>query len=125
MHEILDHGDGTYTLTVNGAEVVRIGWHYGVRACWWKVHGPADLEMSLELMKGFAHLAVLLGAEKQVFKAPVPEAPELLKMERKHGSIKESTRSGGVSKTSVSESSGQGTQGRSRSRQSNRRNTRR
>jgi hypothetical protein len=112
MHEILDHGDGTYTLTVNGAEVVRIGWHHGVRACWWKVHGPADLEMSLELMKGFAHLAVLLGAEKQVFKAPVSEAPE-------------STRSGGVGKTSVSESSGQGTQGRSRSRQSNRRNTRR
>jgi len=74
-YEIEDHGAGCFTLSVNDSPVVKITDHHGVRACTWMVYGPADLPRSVALMKGFAHLVLLLGNEEQVLARP-PENPE-------------------------------------------------
>jgi hypothetical protein len=95
---IQDNKDGTYSLLVNGVEMVAIVWHHGVRACQWKVYGPADLETSLAIAKEFHHLVVMLGNEKQVFKAPAPQAPVTLKMEHSNDIIEEEPRSASVSR---------------------------
>lgn len=66
QHSIEDHEDGTYTLNVDGSPVVKIDWLSGQRVCRWQTYGPADLDRSIALMKGFLHLTALLGNEKRV-----------------------------------------------------------
>ena len=62
-HHIEDHGNGRYTLFVDGSPVVVIDWLHGVRVCRWQVYGPADLDRAVALMEGFFHLAALIGQE--------------------------------------------------------------
>jgi len=72
-HHIEDHKDGTYTLYVDQTPVAKIDWwnKTNVRVCRWMVHGPADLSMSIAMMRGFLHLTALLGNEKQGIVRPL------------------------------------------------------
>ncbi len=70
QHSIEDHGDGTYTLNVDGSPVVKIDWLSGQRVCRWQTYGPADLDRSIALMKGFLHLTALLGNENRASLSP-------------------------------------------------------
>lgn len=75
QHSIEDHGDGAYTLNVDGSPVVKIDWLHGQRVCRWQTYGPADLDRSIALMKGFLHLTALLGNENRASLSP-PAIPE-------------------------------------------------
>jgi hypothetical protein len=85
---IIDTGNGTYTLCVDGAEVCKIIWLHGIRQCMWTVRGPQNLDIALLAVKEFAHLVFLLGNEKQVPKPPVKQVVKTLNMKENHGITK-------------------------------------
>lgn len=70
QHSIEEHGNGTYTLTVDGSPVAKIDWLYGQRICRWQVHGYVELDRAIALMKGFLHLTALLGNENRASLSP-------------------------------------------------------
>lgn len=74
---IEEFGNGVYELTVDGASVVKIDWLHDQRVCRWQVYGPADLDRSVALMKGFLHLVALIGNENRVHKPPPGEKERL------------------------------------------------
>ena len=75
-YHINDHGNDEYTLYVDEKPVVVIKNVHDIRQCYWQVYGPADLDRSIVLMKGFLHLLTLLGDEERVYGgAPDVKAP--------------------------------------------------
>jgi hypothetical protein len=93
---IEDHGNGVYTLHVDGSPVAKIDWLYGQRICRWQVHGYVDLDRAVALMNGFLHLTALLGNENRASLSP----PAALEKDstpkgKRHGKTERQSRSAG------------------------------
>ena len=70
--EILDLGEGRYSLMVDNSEVVKLDYVANMQE-WqmrWQIYGPCDARRSIAIMQGFLQLTALMGAGEAERGAP-------------------------------------------------------
>ena len=70
--EILDLGEGRYSLMVDNSEVVKLDYVANMQE-WqmrWQIYGPCDARRSIAIMQGFLQLTALMGAGEAERVAP-------------------------------------------------------